>query len=92
MFWLSIVDCFCLFFNFNPNQSFTDYGIPLGFGKYQIMLNTDSGRFGGQDLVDEQISYYTHPVAGITSQHYLNLYLPARTALVLKKIDIPKVK
>jgi 1,4-alpha-glucan branching enzyme len=32
------------------------------------------------------------PSAGIASQHYLKLYLPARTALVLKKIDIPKVK
>ena len=83
---------FLFVFNFNPTQSFTDYGIPLGSGKYKIMLNTDSGRFGGNDLVDEEISYYTHPIAGITSQHYLKLYLPARTALVLKKIDIPKVK
>lgn len=83
---------FLFVFNFNPVQSFTDYGIPLGPGKYKIMLNTDSGRFGGNDLVDEEISYYTHPVAGITSQHYLKLYLPARSALVFKKIDIPKVK
>jgi 1,4-alpha-glucan branching enzyme len=83
---------FLFVFNFNPVQSFTDYGIPLGPGKYKVMLNTDSGRFGGNDLVDEEISYYTHPVAGITSQHYLKLYLPARSALVFKKIDIPKVK
>lgn len=82
---------FLFVFNFNPNQSFTDYGIPLGAGKYKIVLNTDSGRFGGNDLVDEQVSYYTMPSAGITSQHYLKLYLPARTALVLKKIDIAKV-
>ena len=81
---------FLFVFNFNPNQSFTDYGIPLGAGKYKIVLNTDSGRFGGNDLVDEQISYYTMPSAGITSQHYLKIYLPARTALVLKKIDIVK--
>ena len=82
---------FLFVFNFNPTQSFTDYGIPLGAGKYKIMLNTDSGRFGGNDLVDEQISYYTMPSAGITSQHYLKMYLPARTALVLKKIDFAKV-
>ncbi|MBN1987754.1 MAG: alpha amylase C-terminal domain-containing protein, partial [Prolixibacteraceae bacterium] len=73
-------------------QSFTDYGIPLGPGKYKIVLNTDSGRFGGNDLVDEDISYYTLPSGGITSQHYLKLYLPARTALVFKKIDFPKIK
>ncbi len=82
---------FLFLFNFNPTQSFTDYGIPLGAGKYKIVLNTDSGRFGGNDLVDEQISYYTLPSAGITSQHYLRMYLPARTALVLKKIDFAKV-
>ncbi len=83
---------FLFVFNFNPAQSFTDYGIPLGPGKYKIVLNTDSGRFGGNDLVDEEIGYYTHPSAGITSQHYLKLYLPARSALVFKKIDIPKAK
>nr|WP_319998678.1 alpha amylase C-terminal domain-containing protein [uncultured Draconibacterium sp.] len=83
---------FLFVFNFNPTQSFTDYGIPLGSGKYQIVLNTDSGRFGGHDRVDEEISYYTMPSKGMDSQHYLRLYLPARTALVLKKVDIPKVK
>jgi 1,4-alpha-glucan branching enzyme len=83
---------FLFVFNFNPTKSFTDYGIPLGAGKYKIVLNTDSGRFGGQDLVDEDISYYTLPSGGLDSQHYLNLYLPARTALVLKKIDFKKVK
>ncbi len=83
---------FLFVFNFNPTQSFTDYGIPLGAGKYRIVLNTDSGRFGGHDLVDEDISYYTLPVKGLTSQHYLRLYLPARTAMVLKKIDFARVK
>ncbi len=83
---------FLFVFNFNPTQSFTDYGIPLGAGKYKIVLSTDSGRFGGYDRVDEEISYYTLPSSGVGSQHFLNLYLPARTALVLKKIDIPKAK
>ena len=84
---------FLFVFNFNPTLSFTDYGIPLGPGKYEIVLNTDSGRFGGQDRVDEDIHYYTLPSGKkIDSQHYLKLYLPARTALVLKKIDFPKAK
>lgn len=82
---------FLFVFNFNPTESFTDYGIPLGVGKYKIVLSTDSGRFGGQDRVDENLSYYTMPVSGVTSQHYLRLYLPARTAMVFKKIDFPKV-
>jgi 1,4-alpha-glucan branching enzyme len=83
---------FLFVFNFNPTQSFTNYGIPLGPGKYQVILNTDSGRFGGHDRVDEDIPYYTLPSGGLTSQHYLKLYLPARTGLVFKKIDFPKVK
>ncbi|MFV0268628.1 MAG: alpha amylase C-terminal domain-containing protein [Draconibacterium sp.] len=83
---------FLFVFNFNPQHSYTDYGIPLGVGKYRIVLNTDSGRFGGNDLVDEDISYYTLPNGGVDSQHYLKLYLPARSALVFKKVDIPKAK
>lgn len=83
---------FLFVFNFNPAESFTDYGIPLGAGKYRVVLNTDSGRFGGNDLVDEDISYYTMSSAGMDSQHYLRLYLPARTALVFKKIDFAKVR
>ena len=83
---------FLFVFNFNPTQSFTDYGIPLGPGKYTVQLNTDSGHFGGNDLVDEEIPYYTMPSGGNTSQHYLKLYLPARAALVLKRIDFKKAK
>jgi len=83
---------FLFVFNFNPTQSFTDYGIPLGQGKYKVMLNTDSGRFGGQDRIDEDFHYYTLPSDGLKSQQYLKLYLPTRTALVLKKIDIPKIR
>jgi 1,4-alpha-glucan branching enzyme len=83
---------FLFVFNFNPTQSFADYGIPLGPGKYKIVMNTDANRFGGNDLVNENIEYYTLPVDGINSQHLLKLYLPARTALVLKRIDFPKIK
>lgn len=79
-------------FNFNPVQSFTDYGIPLGAGKYRPALSTDNGRYGGQDRIDETLTYYTLPVAGPDSQHYLRLYLPARTAVVLLREEIRKVK
>ena len=83
---------FLFVFNFNPSQSFTDYGIPLGKGKYKVVLSTDSGRFGGFDRIDAEISYYTLPGSSLSEQQYLKLYLPARTAVVLKKVDIPKVK
>ncbi len=83
---------FLFIYNFNPVQSFTDYGIPLGPGKYKIILSTDAGQYGGYDRVEDEFSYYTLPSSGITSQHYLRLYIPSRTAFVLKKIDFPKVR
>jgi len=79
-------------FNFHPTQSFVDYGIPLSAAKYKIVLNTDEERFGGQNRIDDQLTYYTHPAGGLSSQHYLLLYLPARTALVLQKQAIRNIK
>jgi 1,4-alpha-glucan branching enzyme len=36
--------------------------------------------------------YYTLPSAGPGSQHYLRLYLPARTAVVFQREEFKKVK
>jgi len=83
---------FLFVFNFNPTQSFVDYGIPLVASKYKIVLNTDEECFGGQNRIDDQLIYYTHPSGGLTSQHYLLLYLPARTALVLERQAFKKVR
>ena len=83
---------YLLVFNFNPNQSFTGYGIPMEASKYRILFNTDESRFGGQDRIDKDIIYYTTPSAGPMSQHYLNLYLPARTAIILKQEPIKRVR
>ena len=74
-------------FNFNPTQSFVDYGIPMSASRLRIVLNTDEERFGGQNRIDDQLNYATHPSDGIDSQNYLLLYLPARTAMVLEKQD-----
>jgi 1,4-alpha-glucan branching enzyme len=79
-------------FNFNPFQSFPDYGIPMQASKYRIILDTDEQRFGGQDRIDKSMNYYTIPESGLTSQHYLRLYLPARTAMVLEKQEFRKVR
>jgi 1,4-alpha-glucan branching enzyme len=79
-------------FNFNPTQSFVDYGIPMPASRFRIVLNTDEERFGGQDRIDDQLTYGTHPSEGMDSQHYLLLYLPARTAMVLEKQELEKVR
>ena len=83
---------FLMVFNFNPSHSFTDYGIPLEPSKYKILFNTDEACFGGQDRIDKKMIYYTRPASSMLSQHYLNLYLPARTAMVLKKEAFKRVR
>ncbi len=72
-------------FNFNPTQSFEGYFIPTGkWGKYQVTLSTDSGEFGGFDRVDENYVYTAK--TGADKRIGFPCYLPARSALVFKKI------
>lgn len=77
-------------FNFNPNQSFVDYGIPVEKSSFKIVLNTDEDRFGGQNRIDKQMTYLTVSSEKEQDWNYLNLYLPARTALVLEKQETKK--
>lgn len=70
-------------FNFSPSQSYTGYGIPAAAGEYKVVLSTDATKFGGQNRVDTSLKYVTRSE---TKAHLLDLYLPARTAFVLRKI------
>jgi 1,4-alpha-glucan branching enzyme len=79
-------------FNFHPSRSFTDYGIPMHASKYKIVLDTDDDRFGGQNRIDRRMTYFTVPESSLTSQHYLRLYLPARTAFVMEKQEFKRVR
>lgn len=73
-------------FNFNPSKSFTDYGILAEKGAYRTILNSDNSLFGGYDLIDESIVHVTLPEPTDPSgKEWLKLYLPARTAFVLRK-------
>jgi 1,4-alpha-glucan branching enzyme len=72
-------------FNFNPVQSFADYKIPLPPSSYKIVLNTDAYRFGGQNRIDDSLSYSAIQEDGPGSECFLRLYIPARTAMVLEK-------
>jgi 1,4-alpha-glucan branching enzyme len=74
-------------FNFHPSVSFTDYGIPVK-GKYRILLDTDDPKFGGFNRVDRDAIYTSLRKAErqtLNLPFYLYLYLPSRTALVLKR-------
>ena len=74
-------------FNFSHDRSFTDYGLLVPEGSYSIVLNTDSERFGGNALVDETQTHFTQydRLHARRKKGWLMLYLPARSALVLKK-------
>ncbi len=71
-------------FNLHPVESYTFYGILAPAGYYKLVLSSDSGQFGGFNRVDEQVNYFTRPEAQMSCRHRVHLYLPSRTALVLK--------
>lgn len=80
-------------FNFNPSKSFQHYAFKAGHGKYKVILSSDAREFGGQERIDQSMAYYTGRIgteAEIDSQ-FLKLYIPCRTACVLKKQPVRQV-
>jgi 1,4-alpha-glucan branching enzyme len=71
-------------FNFHPDRSHTDYWIPAPPGTYRIVLDTDSTAYGGLHRQDINITHCT--ISDVIHRHFLSLYLPARTALVLAPV------
>jgi 1,4-alpha-glucan branching enzyme len=79
-------------FNFHPNRSFTDYGIPVQ-GRFKVVLDTDDPVFGGFDRIDRKKVYLSIKKAErniINAPLYLYLYLPSRTGLVFKREPVRK--
>ena len=74
-------------FNFSPNRSYTDYGFIVPEGAYEVVLNTDSKDFGGNGLNDDSITHFTNydKLYAQDGKGWLKLYLPARSAVVLRK-------
>ena len=79
-------------FNFNPDKSFENYGIPCDPSKFKVILQTDAHNFGGFNRIDDQMTYYSMPESGMGSPHQVRLYLPSRTAIVLQKQPFTRVK
>ena len=75
-------------FNFNPTQSFTDYGFLVPNGAYDVVLNTDAREFGGFGFSDDSIRHFTcaDPLYKKERKEWLKLYIPARSAVVLKRV------
>lgn len=80
-------------FNWNPSQSFTDYGFLAPAGEYEVVLDSDSEGFGGYNLLDDSVHHFTQPdpLYSPSGKGWLKLYLPARTAQVLRLVKpLPK--
>jgi len=74
------------FFNFDPVRSLEGYGLQIIPGEYMLVMDTDEARFGGHDRLVPSQHYFTLPVKEHnTLHHYLQVYLPCRTALVLRR-------
>ena len=74
-------------FNFNPFKSFDGYGILAPAGSYRTVLSTDNPAFGGYGNIDEKIEHLTQsdPLYAPHGVEWLRLYLPARSAMVLRR-------
>ena len=73
-------------FNFSPFKSFDGYGILAPGGSYDVVLSTDNPAFGGYGNIDENVEHLTAPDAlyAPAGVEWLRLYLPARSAQVLR--------
>ena len=74
-------------FNFSPTRSFTDYGFLVPWGEYHVVLNTDDKAYGGFGFADDSVTHFTcsDPLYEKDKKGWLKLYIPARTAVVLKR-------
>lgn len=74
-------------FNFNPTESFNGYFIPVPLeGKYKVVLSTDDPAFGGQGRISVTHIYEAKRQADANNQIGFRVYLPSRTAMVLKPV------
>ena len=76
-------------FNFSPSQSLTNVLIPVpNNADYTVELCSDDVKYGGQGLVE----HMKYPAKKFDNQYFIELYIPARTAIILKEGRIRKTK
>jgi len=69
-------------FNFSPDQSLTNVLVPVpNNADYEVRLCSDDVQYGGFG----QVEHITYPAKKFNDQYFIELYLPARTAIVLKE-------
>ena len=75
---------FLFVINFSPDKSHSDYAVPAEAGSYKLALSSDDKDFGGQERIDHNSRFFTSPA---DNSHNLKVYLPARTGIILQKVD-----
>ena len=75
---------FLFVINFSPDKSHSDYAVPAEAGSYKLALSSDDKNFGGQERIDHNSRFFTSPAH---NNHNLKVYLPARTGIILQKVD-----
>ena len=77
-------------FNFHPTDSLTNVWIPVeNYADYTVAMCSDDTKYGGFNQVD----HIKYPVKRFNGQNFIEVYLPARTAIVFeegRKRPIPK--
>ncbi len=76
-----------VFLNFHPHAPIVDHPINVMPGSYELVLDTDRGMFGGFDRIACDQHYVTQTMVEQNELHHqLKIYLPPRTAIVLRKV------
>ncbi len=75
-------------FNFSPTNAYNGYGILAPAGEYAGVLSTDQPEFGGYGNIDLSTRHLTQfdRLYAPVGREWLKLYLPPRTAMVLRKL------
>ena len=75
---------FLFVINFSPDKSHSGYAVPTEAGSYKLALSSDDKNFGGQERIDHNSPFFTSPA---DNSHNIKVYLPARTGIILEKVD-----
>ena len=76
-------------FNFNTTESYTNILVPVpAKADYDLKLSTDDVEYGGQGLVE----HMKYQVKEFDGQNFIELYLPARTGMILKEGRVKAAK
>jgi len=72
-------------FNFHPASSFSDYMIPVGQkGIYRLIFDSDRKQYSGFARISPHQEFHTQYKDGDRHTPYIKVYLPSRSAMVLK--------